>query len=306
MKTNILKQITLYSLFPLATFLFCYNPSFGQLKAKIIDKTDKILTSKRYKQSIAERDNLCSKVKMLREDSLFKEQLITQKEKDIKDLLDKSEKQKKAYAELLNSSLSEAEKLHLAIKNKNNELEEKEQLLQERERKLSEMQALLNRQDSLTKALNNLVKNALLGFNSDELTIETKHGKVYVSLSDKLLFKSGSASVESKGQEALSKLAAALEKNNDIEILIEGHTDNIPIKTAVYKDNWDLSAARSISIVRILTESYHLDAKKVTAAGKSEFFPKASNDSAEGRSKNRRTEIVLSPKLEELMKLIQP
>ena len=280
--------------------------AFGQLKSKIIDKTDQIFTSKRYKQSITERDDLCGKVKALRIDSLAKEKTIETKENEIKELKEKSLKQKQAYNDLLNSSLTEAEKLHLALKNKNNELEEKENLLKEREIKLSEMQAMINRQDSITKALNNLVKNALLGFNSDELSIETKNGKVYVSLSDKLLFKSGSASVENKGEEALNKLAKALERNNEIDILIEGHTDNIPIKTSIYKDNWDLSTARATSIVRILTENYQLDAKKVTAAGKSEFFPKASNETPEGRSKNRRTEIILSPKLEELMKIIQP
>lgn len=282
------------------------NSAYSQIKNKIFDKTDKIFTSKRYKQSITERDDLCGKVKILRSDSLEMQNTIAVKEKEINDLKEKNLKQKQAYSDLLNSSLSEAEKLHLALKNKNNDLEEKENLLKDRENRLIEMQALINRQDSITKALNNLVKNALLGFNSDELSIETKNGKVYVSLSDKLLFKSGSSSVENKGQEALGKLAQALEKNNEIDILIEGHTDNIPIKTALYKDNWDLSTARATSIVRILTENYRLDARKVTAAGKSEFFPKASNDIAEGRAKNRRTEIILSPKLEELMKIIQP
>ena len=304
MKTNFIKFSILLLIF--SSIEINSNSAYSQIKNKIFDKTDKIFTSKRYKQSITERDDLCGKVKILRSDSLEMQNTIAVKEKEINDLKEKNLKQKQAYSDLLNSSLSEAEKLHLALKNKNNDLEEKENLLKDRENRLIEMQALINRQDSITKALNNLVKNALLGFNSDELSIETKNGKVYVSLSDKLLFKSGSSSVENKGQEALGKLAQALEKNNEIDILIEGHTDNIPIKTALYKDNWDLSTARATSIVRILTENYRLDARKVTAAGKSEFFPKASNDIAEGRAKNRRTEIILSPKLEELMKIIQP
>jgi chemotaxis protein MotB len=148
------------------------------------------------------------------------------------------------------------------------------------------------------------VKNALLGFTSDELSVEMKNGKVYISLSDKLLFKSGNANVEAKGREALKKVAEVLNKNNDVSIAIEGHTDNVPIKTALYKDNWDLSTARATNVVRLLTNEYGMDATKLSAVGKAEFFPVADNSTPEGKARNRRTEIVLSPNLEELMKLI--
>src|SRR5690606_19309978 len=131
-----------------------------------------------------------------------------------------------------------------------------------------------------------------------------KNGKVYVSLSDKLLFKSGSANVEDKGKEAIKKLSEVLSKNADIDIAIEGHTDNVPIKTTTYKDNWDLSVARSVNIVRMICDEFHLDPKRVTASGKGEYFPVANNETTEGRAKNRRTEIVLSPKLEELFKIL--
>ena len=149
------------------------------------------------------------------------------------------------------------------------------------------------------------MRNALLGFNSDELSVEIKNGKVYVSMSDKLLFKSGSSTVEDKGKEALKLLADVLNKNTDIDILVEGHTDNVPIKTAVYKDNWDLSVARATSIVRILTLDHKIAPTRLTASGKGEYFPRADNDTAEGRAKNRRTEIILSPKLEEIMQLLK-
>ena len=161
------------------------------------------------------------------------------------------------------------------------------------------------KQDSITNNLNNILRNALLGFNSDELSVEIKNGKVYVSMSDKLLFKSGSSAVEDKGRDALKLLAGVLDKNSDIDILVEGHTDNVPIKTSVYKDNWDLSVARATSIVRILTNDYKIVPTRLTASGKGEFFPKADNDTAEGRASNRRTEIILSPKLDELMKLLK-
>jgi len=145
----------------------------------------------------------------------------------------------------------------------------------------------------------------LLGFNSDELSVEVKNGKVYVSMSDKLLFKSGSAAVEAKGKEAIKLLAGVLEKNQDIDILIEGHTDNVPIKTAVYRDNWDLSVARATSIVRILTDEYKIIPTRLTASGKGEFWPRATNETPEGRASNRRTEIILSPKLDEIMQLLK-
>ena len=113
---------------------------------------------------------------------------------------------------------------------------------------------IIARQDSITNRLNGILRNALLGFNSDELSVEIKNGKVYVSMSDKLLFKSGSSAVEDKGKEALKLLGEVLDKNTDIDILVEGHTDNVPIKTSIYKDNWDLSVARATSIVRILDQ----------------------------------------------------
>ncbi|MFN4082475.1 MAG: OmpA family protein [Bacteroidia bacterium] len=201
------------------------------------------------------------------------------------------------YTELIKSSLSRTEQLNQALREKG------EQLLA-REKRLAELEAIIRKQDSITNALNDLVKRALLSFKSDELTVEMKNGKVYVSMSDKLLFKSGSADVEEKGRDAIKKLAEVLNKNTDIDIMVEGHTDNVPIKTAVFKDNWDLSVARSTNIVRLLTDNYGVSPLRLTASGRGEFVPRATNDNAEGRARNRRTEIILSPKLDELFKLI--
>ncbi len=149
-------------------------------------------------------------------------------------------------------------------------------------------------------------QGALLGFNADELSVEIKNGKVYVSMSDRLLFKSGSAAVEDKGKQAIKLLADVLNSNPDIEILVEGHTDNVPIRTAVFRDNWDLSVVRATSIVRVLTEDHKIAPTRVTASGRGEYFPRASNDNQEGRALNRRTEIILSPKLDEIMQLLNP
>ena len=207
--------------------------------------------------------------------------------------------------ETLNSKYNEYQKLSGSQLNKlNSDLGNKDAILQQREERLKQLEAALKRQDSLLSKLNNSVKNALLGFSPDELTVEMKGGKVYVSLSDKLLFRSGDANVQAKGKEALKKVADVLNKSEDVSIAIEGHTDNVPVKTAIYKDNWDLSAARATNVVRLLTNDYGMDARRLTASGKGEFFPVADNNTPEGKAKNRRTDIVLTPKLEELMKII--
>ena len=145
--------------------------------------------------------------------------------------------------------------------------------------------------------------DALVGFNASELSVAVKNGKVYVSLQEELLFPSGSAVVNKKGKEALGKLADVLNSNPDINVEIEGHTDSIPIR-GKYADNWALSVARSTAIVRILTDDYNVNPVRVTASGRSKYDPVDTNDSPEGRARNRRTEIILAPKLDELMKLI--
>lgn len=245
---------------------------------------------KRYNKALHERDSLCNLTKVQKDE-------LTKLNGELSNL-------NSQYDNLKKSSGSEVNKLNTNIDQLSADLGNKQRTLEQREARLRQLESILRRQDSLLNLLNNSVKNALLGFSPDELTVNMRDGKVYVSLSDKLLFKSGDANVEAKGKEALKKLAEVLNKNNDVSIAIEGHTDNVPIKTSQYKDNWDLSAARATNVVRLLTEDYKMDAKRLTAAGKGEFTPIADNSTAEGKARNRRTEIVLSPKLEELMKLI--
>ncbi|AEA44103.1 OmpA family protein [Fluviicola taffensis] len=248
---------------------------------------------KRLQAVVAERDSLCT---TLADQKSANEQL-TAVNKQLTD--DKKNLQIKLSGQ---ENLTESQLAQLSQKDK--DLQNKDQDLQEKERMLREMQAIIARQDELTKKLNQTLRDALVGFNSDELTMEIRDGKVYVSMSDKLLFKSGSTGVEPKGVEALKVLADVLNKNPDIQILVEGHTDNVPIKTAVFKDNWDLSVARATSITRMLNEKYAVAATRMTASGRGEYFPKASNDTTEGKAKNRRTEIILSPKLDEIMNLL--
>jgi chemotaxis protein MotB len=174
------------------------------------------------------------------------------------------------------------------------------EVVQERDALRYELSQLKkSKQDSIAKLLNASVIKALPGFTPDELSVETRNGKVYVLMSDKLMFKSGSASVEKQGRDALKKLAGVIHKYPDIEIMVEGHTDNVPIKTKEYKDNWDLSVARAVSIVRVLSIDYRLNPDRIVAAGRSEYQPKTTNATSAGKARNRRTEIILTPLTQE-------
>lgn len=202
---------------------------------------------------------------------------------------------------------AKSEKQHLSqeLGQKGQELSEKEKLLLDREKKMAELQAIIDRKDQVLNELKRKVSDALVGFKGDELTVQMKNGKLYVSLSEKLLFASGSATVDPKGKEAITKLAAVLEKNQDIDVEIEGHTDNVKLMPGKFDDNWDLSVSRATSIVRILTQENKIDPKRVTASGRGEYLPVADNSTPEGRAKNRRTEIILTPKLDELFKMLE-
>lgn len=209
----------------------------------------------------------------------------------------------------LNSDLAQQQQRLLAIEDdldierkRNQELA---QDLAKREQRVLELENILADKEAAVQDLKKRVTDALLNFNNDELTVEVKNGKVYVSLSEKLLFQSGSVKVDAAGQDALKQLATALKGNQDLNILVEGHTDNVPIsRSSQYmNDNWDLSVMRATSIVRILTNN-GLDPAIITAAGKGEFLPVATNDSAANKALNRRTEIILTPKLDELFEIL--
>jgi chemotaxis protein MotB len=178
--------------------------------------------------------------------------------------------------------------------------------LDARNKRLSELEKILAQKDEAVNALRKKVSDALLGFEGQGLTVTKKNGKVYVSLEEKLLFKSGSTDVDPKGVSALKKLAIVLEQNPDINITIEGHTDDVPVATgSQLKDNWDLSVRRATSIIRILLDNSKIDPKRLTASGRGEFMPidPAKTDAA--RQKNRRTEIILTPKLDEIFDLLE-
>lgn len=201
------------------------------------------------------------------------------------------------YQAMLNNTTSQNQQL-------NNELTAKMQLLGDREKTIAQLQGVIDEQNARVKNILGSVKDALTGFSSDELSVREEGGKVYVALSDKLLFQSGSAEVNDLGREALGKLASVLNRQNDIDVYIEGHTDNVPIRTAVFKDNWDLSVIRSTSVVRILTETYGVNPLQIQPSGRGEYKPVDSNATPEGRARNRRTEIIIAPRLDKLFQLL--
>jgi chemotaxis protein MotB len=185
------------------------------------------------------------------------------------------------------------------------QLEKAEEDLFERESKLRELQSLIKQRDSSMNALRERVEQSLLGFKDSGLEIEVKNGKVYVKMSNQLLFKSGSTVIDQRGRDALSQLGTVLTQQTDISVMIEGHTDNKPINNARIADNWDLSVLRSTEVARILTIENGIDPKRIIASGRSEFMPTDEADTQEARAKNRRTEIILSPKLDELFNLVK-
>ncbi len=178
--------------------------------------------------------------------------------------------------------------------------------LEKRNARLVELEKILDAQKRIAQDLKNKVSEALLGFENNGLTVTNKNGKVYVSLDEKLLFKTASWDIDANGKTALKKLAGVLERNPDIQVTIEGHTDNVPYKPTAsdLQDNWDLSVKRATTVVRVLLEGSKIDPKRLTAAGRSEYLPVDSRNTTDARQKNRRTEVVLTPDLSELYKLI--
>ncbi len=204
----------------------------------------------------------------------------------------------RTYQSMLANSNSENQKLL-------GQLNERLAQLDDREKTIEQLQGVINEQNARVRQILDQVKSALNGFSSSDLTVREEGGKVYVAMSDKLLFESGSAVVNDKGREALGKLSLVLNEQTDVDVYIEGHTDSVPIHTVQFRDNWDLSVIRATSVVRILTEGYGVSPLQIQPCGRGEFKPVDTNKSAEGRARNRRTEIIIAPRLDKLYDLLR-
>jgi chemotaxis protein MotB len=199
--------------------------------------------------------------------------------------------------------LKELEEKEAQLETENSRLQKLQVELNERSQTIAELQDLIAAKEAKMNALKNAVSNALKGFEGKGLTVTHKNGKVYVSMENKLLFDSGSWAVGVQGVDAVEKLAVVLVQNPDIEVLIEGHTDNVPYTGTTILDNWDLSVKRATAIVRILQQK-GVKPIQITAAGRSEYIPIQSNSTSEGKAKNRRIEIILAPNLDQINKLL--
>lgn len=261
-----------------------------------------VLSPKKYKALVAERDSLATRTGTL-EDTVAKLRSDTMRlHRELTDLQNNYN--------ALNANYNTLNDKYNALNNNfttsSSRVSQLSADLKKREARLKEVEDALRKRDDASNALRDKLQKALLGFQNSGLTVDIRDGKVYVSLADKLLFPSGSIVINENGKLALQQLAAVLNKEPDINIAVEGHTDDKKvINLGQIKDNWDLSVLRSTSVCRYLTETEKIDPKRLTATGKSEYQPVDPANTNEARAKNRRIEIVLSPKLDELYNLIK-
>lgn len=261
-----------------------------ELNQKLIQDSTQLGLS--YRRNKAVTDNLFEKYNML--------------DKSYTSLLANSSTEKGALSQNLSKKEQELRLMEeniLAAKAQNEKLSAD---LKSREQRVQELQKVLADKDKAVGELRTRVNNALLSFKGSDLSVDVRNGKVYVSLSEKLLFKSGSYAVDPKGGAAIKKLASVLKEQPDISVTVEGHTDDVPFAKGAgcVSDNWELSALRATSIVKVLVAE-GAPAPKLTAAGRSQFVPVAEGKTAEARQRNRRSEIILTPKLDELFKVLE-
>jgi chemotaxis protein MotB len=311
---------TLLTFFALATVLSScivskkkYDDMLAQKVRTEADLADRTLA---LEKATSELTDLTARLNQLKEDTANLSSEKRTREKKLAELEKEHEQLSTYYKSLLTSSgklnrdMAAQQEQLLSIQ-QNLELTRKENdslsvSLAEREKKVKELEQVLANKDKAAQDLRAKIANALLNFKENDISVKVKNGKVYVSLAEQLLFASGSVVVDAKGVSALQQLAKAIKDQRDINIMVEGHTDNVPIskKSQYMSDNWDLSVMRATSITRILTNA-GVSPKQITASGRSEYQPLINNDSPANKQKNRRTEIIITPNLDELFKILE-
>lgn len=272
------------------------------------------------KQLTAQVESLTKESEQLKKDTLSLSRRLRQSERDLAKATKDYDDMLKDFTRLNAHNQNQMNDLMSNIDKYKDELDAKEKLLNAqqdslnmakadlavKEARIQEMQDILNQKDAEVKALKDKVSAALKGFEGSGLNVYEKDGKVYVSMDDKLLFASGSWVINTQGMNAIRNLASVLENEKEIFVLIEGHTDNVPYHgNGQVKDNWDLSVMRATSVVKALLQNGNIEPVRLSASGRSEYLPIDSENTAEARAKNRRTEIILTPNLDQLFKLIQ-
>jgi chemotaxis protein MotB len=278
------------------------------------------VTSKKYKQLTANFQESEKTVQSIKEQNQSLKVQIDQAQLRIEkqtmeydDLLTKYKDLESQLKSLQVGSSEEIARLIVKLQETQTDLQKREEILKTaqtelelRSQRMKELEIAIKQKDDAVKQLRQKVIDALVGFNNKGLTIQEKNGKVYVSLDEQLLFKTGQWDVDPKGQQALTNLAEVLGVNPDINVLVEGHTDNVPMRgSGMVKDNWDLSVMRATAVTRILLKNKAIEPKRITSAGRGEFFPIDEADTPEARQKNRRTEIILTPRLDEIFRILE-
>lgn len=275
------------------------SADLANLNKRMADLTqDTIYLGKRHRQTQAKyqeltklNDDLMDKLEKIRKEGDMENRELLDALRDTQLDLQRREDDLRELEELLNA--------------KEKRLNDVETELQKREARVKELEDIIAQKDAAVRALKDRIAQALLGFKDKGLTVEQRNGKIYVSLEAKLLFPSGSTVVNAEGKQALIDLANVVKEEEDITILVEGHTDTDPLNGAgAIKDNWDLSVMRATSVVRIMTDEAGMDEAMLTAAGRGEYMPIAENTTAEGKAKNRRIEVILTPNLDRLFEII--
>ena len=272
------------------------NQSLSDSKNKLENDLAKL--QKAYDDAVANRDQLTTELVASKSNlDNLKASYKALEENSSASIAANSKKNRELLAQL------EAKEQALAAESERLNKLQKE--LEAGSKRVAELETVIANKDAAMTKLKNAISKALTNFEGKGLTVLQKDGKVYISMENKLLFSSGSWAVGSEGRKAVNQLGSVLAENPDIAVLIEGHTDNVPYKgNAQLSGNWDLSTKRATSIVKILKENAAINAENLTAAGRGEFAPIASNETTEGKAKNRRIEVILTPKLDEISKLL--
>ncbi len=309
-----MKQVILFSTFLILVFGCVPKKKYEELlRQKLALETDKAACETKFdslmkvkSQLLADTSRLFDHLKDTEKRLGTEEDKTSELRDDLKNTIEKLNKETGHFTGTLASKQKMLDDLEANLQSAKKQNDALAMSLAEREKRVQELQRIMDEKDKKVNELKNKISNALLSFKDNDLTVTMKNGKVYVSLAEQLLFKSASTTVDKKGAEALKKLSSVLKEQTDVNVMVEGHTDDVPLQKGYMgmNDNWDLSVLRATSIIRILT-SEGVQPQKLTPSGKGEFSPIAPEKTDEARQKNRRTEIIITPKLDEIFKILE-
>ncbi len=254
-----------------------------------------------HNRTLKDLDNCKQESSQLRKEIASREAVIDGQKNQIALLESQLEEAKKTKTDLLDRLAD----LSVISKTGAENIQRSLEAINEQNKYIKDLTGSIQQKDSVNLALVLNLKRSLGNLNDEDVQVEVKKGVVFISLSDKLLFASGSDRINPSANEVLGKVAKVINDHQELDILVEGHTDNVPIQTSCVKDNWDLSVKRATAVVRVLQDKYSVAPSRMTAGGRSQYVPKSSGQDTESRKQNRRTEIIITPKLDQFFELLQ-